>query len=369
MIMRRTALATLILGLTFASATPGSAQQKRAALGFEDPTLPRIPAVELPREPGKFVTGIPVVQRKNDGPAEPMLTARDFADNGLFPGRVSLRADGGDGVGYARGFTYLQAMVPLLEDRHSLLFADVRAVNFLDENRWEYNVGGGYRCYSPSHDCIFGSNIYYDARKTDYHLYHQIASGWEVLGRRLELRGNGYFIVGAGHHVVRDTDVVNLGIINNNFVSRRIRTIEAALGGGDIEFGGRLPFAERYCPRAFVGFYTYSAERIGVANGVRVRMEAQLSERVSLHAQVQNDQLFHTTGSAGIAIHFGAPAYRRGNADVTWDDVMHQRVQRDVNVVTSTATTITTTTTPVPPPPPPPPPPSEEPEFEKTLPK
>ena len=113
-------------------------------------------------------------------------------------------------------------------------------------------------------------------------------------GRCLELRGNGYIIVGAAHHVIGDTGFVNQGIVNNNFVFQRIQTIEAAMGGMDAEVGGRLPLLERFCPRAFIGMYTYSASQVGAATGVRGRFEAQLTERIALHASIQHDQLFRT---------------------------------------------------------------------------
>src|SRR5207253_1833784 len=110
------------------------------------------------------------------------------------------------------------------------------------------------------------------------------------------------------------------------------------------------PVFHRFAPRAYIAFYSYSAEGVETANGVRGRFEAQLTERTSLHFSIQHDQVFHTTVSGGLAIHFGAPAYRGATGTSTWDDVLHQRVHRDINIVISQGTTTTTATTPAPPP-------------------
>lgn len=371
--LRRVLHSIAVLGLILTTRTAVNAQAPRAKLGFEDPTvpkvdigddatLPKIPAIDfLPSPSGKVVTGIPVAQKKEVAAVPtPILSPEGWAATSPFTGRVSVRADVGDGVGYSRGYTFAEAMIPLRQDAQSLLFADVRVVNFDHENHWEYNVGGGYRWFSPRLDHVLGLNAFYDSRKTDHHGYHQLGAGFEVLGQTLELRGNGYFIVGAAHHVIGDTGVVAQGVIvNNNFIFQRVQTVEAALGGVDIEIGGPLPVLERYWPRAYVGFYSYSADGIGVANGVRGRLQAQLGDRVSAHFVIQNDQLFGTTVSGGLAVHFGASAYRTGRGRPSWDDVLRQPVRRDVNIVIATSTTNTTSTEPVPPPPPPPPPPEE----------
>src|SRR5262249_42938560 len=78
------------------------------------------------------------------GPAEAATSA------GVQP-PLTLRHDFGDGVGYTRGFSYLEGFLPLYQpDDRSLLFGDVRVVNFDSQNRWEFNAGGGYRSYAES---------------------------------------------------------------------------------------------------------------------------------------------------------------------------------------------------------------------------
>lgn len=366
---RWNALGFFALAASLAISTSAPAQEARdikAELGFEpvseSPRPPELP----PPLPAKVITGIPVVDKKDLIVPAPVIVSTDSAPYDPFRGRVTVRADFGDGVGYTRGFAFLEAMLPIRQDAQSILFADLRIVNFDHEDRWEYNLGGGYRWYSPRIDHVLGVNAFYDARKSDFNYYQQLGGGVEVLGRKWEFRSNGYLVVGAAHRVVSDTGVVSLGtIVSNNFVFQRVQTVEAALGGVDVEIGCRIPFLDRWAVRGYTGFYSYSAAQIGVANGVRGRLEAQLTERISLHLQGQRDQLFHTTVSGGLAIHFGAAPYRRGRGAPTWDDVLRQPIHRDPNIVIATTTTTGTSFEPVPPPPPPPP--SEEPEPEGRL--
>lgn len=350
----------LTMGLMLAWASSGMAQGNRPRLEFQSDGAPAKAPEYLPADPSKVATGIPVAQKPGDGAPAALKPGELFgAEASPFTGRVTLRTDVGDGVGYTRGFTYLEAMMPIRQGNRSLVFADVRLVNFDHENRWEYNVGAGYRWFEPRVGAILGVNAFYDGRKSDFHYYQQVGLGFEVPGRCLEFRTNGYIIVGAAHRVVGDTgDVAQGVIVNNNFIFQRLRTIETPMGGIEVEAGGRLPCLDRYVPRAYIGFYNYSAEGVRPANGVRGRLEAQLCEGVSAHFSIQNDQVFRTTVSGGLAIHFGAPAYRHGSGRVTWEDVLTQRVHRDVNIVITQ--TSTTTTSGVPVPPPPPPPPSEE---------
>jgi hypothetical protein len=357
--LRRTAIAVLAIGLM---PVPGAwAEEIRAGLGFEDAASSRL---EFPAPEGSKVGfGVPVAQ-KQDLAEKPAVAPCDNLGFECCPftGRYTLREDVGDGVGYTRGFTAFEAMIPIQQTCKSLFFADLRVVNLDHENRWEYNFGGGYRWYSPAFDRVIGVNAFYDMRKTDFHLYQQIGIGLEVLSPCLEFRTNGYFIVGAGHRLIDDTGLVNIGIANNNFIFQRVQTIEVARGGIEVELGGRLPVFHRFAPRAYVSFYSYSAEGVETANGIRGRLETQVTERASLHFSIQHDQVFHTTVAGGVSIAFGAPAYQRRPGVPTWEDVLHQRVHRDIDIVISQTTTTTATSVPVPPPPPPPPPPEPSPE-------
>lgn len=359
-------LGWLILGITAIATGQGRSQERRATLGFE----------ETPTNPPKVVRGASptddfVFQENKHDRVEGVLPkalvdpkAFDIAeadDAPPFRGRLTLRGDAGDGVGYRRGFVYGEGMIPVRQSQDDLLFADVRIVNFVEENRWEYNLGGGYRWFCPVCEQVFGVNGFYDARKTDFHYYSQIGLGVEALTPNWEFRSNGYIIVGPAHRLVGDTGRNNQGIVGNNFVFAQQQQVEFAYTGLDAEFGVRLPWFERILPRVYVGAYSYFADGETTTYGARGRLEVQLGRRVTAHFQVQNDKVFDTTVTGGLAISFGAAAYREASRGApSWNDVIRQRVHRDVNIVINQTTTTTVTTEPVPPPPPPPaPPPSE----------
>ena len=248
-----------ILLFSIGLATPGFAQEPQpqgAVLGKpivrdagprngnngDGNVLPRVltnekptPIAVQPAPAGAPVLGAPVLGAPVLGGAIPVVGA----EQDPFIGRFTIRGDAGNGVGYSRGFSTLQAMVPLKQTNGSLFFTDLRMVNFDDQNRWESNAGLGYRWFSAPVNRILGVNAFYDARKSDYHLYQQLGLGLEALSPNIEFRMNGYFIMGAAHRYVGAVDFTNLGIINGNNVIARSQTLEVARGGGDIEVGGR----------------------------------------------------------------------------------------------------------------------------------
>lgn len=265
------------------------------------------------------------------------------------PARLSLRHDFGDGVGYERGFSTIEGFVPVWQSgADALVFADLRAVNFDDAERWEINAGGGVRTFSCLLDRVLGFNAFYDGRKTNANYFNQAGIGFEALGKILEVRVNGYFIFDGERKLASDTGVVNLGTVGGNTVFGRTQIFEVARSGVEAEVGAPVPFLERIYTRAYVGFYSYGAHGVETANGVRGRIEAQLTRRVSLHFSVQNDQVFDTTVTGGLSISFGAPAFRAGSGEPTWIDILGQRVNRDVNIVISEDTATATTAVPLP---------------------
>ncbi len=249
-----------------------------------------------------------------------------------IPPRWTLRTDIGDGVGYTRGFTYLEGFVPLFQPSDlSLGFGDLRVVNFDEQNRWEFNAGAGYRAYADSIDAVCGLNLFYDGRHTDNHFFHQIGVGGEALFKQWEVRCNGYIIVGDSQKLIGEfTAVTDVG---TQVITDRLRFFEVAMGGFDVEAGVHLPVLIKFDPRAYLGFYHYAAEGMPSVNGVRGRLEARLTENCSLHFAVENDSLFDTTVTGGLALHFGGRSSPCSRDDDWVRARLGQRVVRDVNIV------------------------------------
>ena len=286
------------------------------------------------------------------GPQSATLSAPTLADGGAVTAceewytncascatclRWTVRHDFGDGVGYTSGFTYLEAFVPLYQlSPLAVVFGDARVVNFDDRNRWEFNAGAGYREYLMALDTVAGFNVFYDGRHTDAHFFHQIGVGGEALFGRWEARCNGYIIVGDHQKLVAESFATS--IIGNQAFLDRFRTFDVAMGGVDVEVGTLLPILPRISPRAFVGFYHYSAEQMQSVNGIRGRFEAWLTDNCSVHCAVQNDAVFDTTVTGGLALHFGGPRVRREPGPRSPEERLGQRVVRDVNIVVAQRT-------------------------------
>lgn len=329
------------------------------------PSRPRLlaPVAVQPRNPASFFT------LGSEEPLAPLSLAgrAPAACDSCAPltplPRLSLRHDFGEGVGFDQSFSYAEAFIPfwrwdasqLLLGHSKMLFADLRAVNFDDSDRWEFNAGLVERRFLPNANCVLGLNVFYDHRHTESNHFQQIGVGGEILGKFLEFRCNGYFIIGPDRRPVFDSGVVNQGVVNGNFVLNRTQIFEVARDGVEAEIGGGLPFTAQWpvYPRFYVGAYSYYQDRgLQTANGVRGRAEIQVGKRISLHFAIQNDAVFDTTMTGGVAIHFGAPAFRSTYGPPTWTDVIGQRVHRDINIVISTEAFTTTTQEPAPPPPP-----------------
>jgi hypothetical protein len=318
-----------------------------------EPTSPALPSQPVPvSAPSPSPTLGPI---RDHLPTRPRLLEDnfrdcDFRDCAAPPGecqdecgdccpdgvkaRFSVRHDFGSGVGYTHGYTYVEGFVPLYQPTPgSLVFGDVRAVNFDDARRWEFNAGAGYRTHVEGPDAVLGVNGFYDGRRTDSQFFHQIGVGGEALFGRWELRGNGYFIVGNDRQMTLDTGPLAVGVAANQLIVQRLQIYDVAMGGLDLEGGVLLPVLPKLAPRLFLGYYHYSAEQMQSINGIRARMEAWLGEICSLHLAVQNDAVFDTTVTGGLALHFGGTRQRRDGGPRSVEERLGQRVVRDVNIV------------------------------------
>jgi hypothetical protein len=115
-----------------------------------------------------FVVSAPLLQAQDppaggqpppDGPA--LVTTDDLAGNRLGP-RIGIQQDFGDGLGWQHGFTRLDGFIPILQvPRQSVLFAELRGVEFDDVRLWQFDGGLGYRWYNDLLNGIIGLNGFY----------------------------------------------------------------------------------------------------------------------------------------------------------------------------------------------------------------
>jgi trimeric autotransporter adhesin len=227
-------------------------------------------------------------------------------------------AGGYDGYGSFEGF------IPLVQTSgKNLLYLQARLL--LDNSA---NVGGnfllGYRAYSAKSNRLFGGYVAYDNRDTGNNGFSQLGLGLETLGEVWDIRANGYIPVGNTRQTVNET-VFDSGLqlsstrFQNNFLvasgdrlQTKIREVEAAMAGFDIETGVRLArFANGGALRGALGMYYLSGGSESTA-GFRARLEATPTNNVMLGLGVQHDGIFGTNVIASIGLTF--PGVRPKNA-------------------------------------------------------
>jgi len=104
--------------------------------------------------------------------------------------RVAIRHIEGGGVGYNKGYTTLEAfLAPDPEQWRAMPFLDLRGHVF-NTGKLAVNAGGGVR--GIARDRVYGGSVYYDFRNTEKGHYNQMGLGLETLGRRCDVRVNGY---------------------------------------------------------------------------------------------------------------------------------------------------------------------------------
>jgi hypothetical protein len=252
----------------------------------------------------------------------------------------TLRADVGDGVGFRNGFTSGEAFLPVWQcPGEFVVFGNLRGINYEDARYWESQVGGGVR-YVLSDRVILGVNGFYDGRNASSRYFNQLGTGWELLGKVWETRGNVYLPVGTQRFLVSDLGFTNPQFVRTNISLDHLRVFDVAMRGVDAEVGRGICLSDWVEPKFYLGGYRYTNDDARTANGVRGRMEVRLGERLTAHLQVQYDPVFKTTVYGGVGISFGKPS-RCSCCEAPLEDKLAERVVRDPNVVIQRSTTNT----------------------------
>ena len=210
--------------------------------------------------------------------------------------RFGIAHDAGDGIGFQDGQTTLEFMTPIRGDLvWDNLFLDARFV-LLNDATTAANVGAGYRYYNRDHNRIYGINAFYDYRQTDLNEFSQLGIGVEALGPLFDFRANAY---------IPDVGEV-IGPVPGVFVEHLLITNrdEIAMTGGDVEAGVCLWDSDRVQTRVFGGCYYFDGHRNDDALGCKARVEATLDQQFWIDASVQDDDVFGTTATIGVAIRY-----------------------------------------------------------------
>jgi trimeric autotransporter adhesin len=234
-----------------------------------------------------------------------------------YPLRVSGRFNLGHSSSSAGadGLTQFGGFVPLWQvPGHNVVFLEG---SLLLQNGG--NLGGnavlGYRQQLSEQNRTVGGYVAFDNRNTGQASFNQLGFGVETLGETWDLRLNAYLPVGTSRQLVESQTNVsgvmggtarfqgNSLFFDTTLQSQVTNTYQVALGGVDIEAGGRLlEFANGGDLRGYISPYYLSGPGVSGTFGIRGRLSAQPSPGIELGLGIQYDELFGTNLLGGVRL-------------------------------------------------------------------
>ena len=261
-------------------------------------------------------------------------------------GRVSVGGNGGyfrlnhvvgNGVGWNDGgFTTAGAWLPFNEfGADTLWYSDLRV--FLTNDGYVGGNGGiGVRGYNGDWDRFFGGAVFYDYdHGVNNNGFGQVTTSLETIGEMFDARANGYFPVSNDIRTLPGGSITGDPFFQGNriFFPGMGNFLEA-LQGGDAEVGVPINRDMQWL-RAYAGYYAYTSSSKDF-EGFRGRLEAQLSDDLSVTAQVTDDRNFGTLVNAIVDIRLGGGRPIRAFPQLTSRERMYLPVQRNWRVSTNT---------------------------------
>ncbi len=212
-----------------------------------------------------------------------------------------------DAVGDSGELTQLGGFVPHPTD-DGIWFFDGQFIILEETNNprqqtlnFAGNIGVGRRWLSMDDGQVLGLSAWYDFDHGQPAFIHQASIGAELLGEVWDLRANGYFPIGTSRKTLGFSSFGSAFFAGQSVFVPRTRTDLAALTGVDMEVGRRLPgWLGENGVSAYSGFYYYAADRHFNTFGASERLEANLSDTITIDARVTSDPLFKTNLAFGL---------------------------------------------------------------------
>ncbi len=242
--------------------------------------------------------------------------------------------------GTDRLLSRLDLWVPFHGQERALWYIDARAV-VSSRHNYEGNLGIGYRRMLDSAPWILGAYAFYDRRWTEYrNVFNQATLGLEALSEQWDIRANLY-LPELGRQRA-ETSGSSGGssaprLSGNQIVSgsgQLTQSYEKAMRGFDLELGRsvpRLPWL-----RTYAAGFAFNASGTPGATGVRFRLEARMTDRLTLGARYQRDDLRGSQGFLEFRLRLDSwrgPNKRPGRYSLA--ERMTQKPERDIDIVTS----------------------------------
>ncbi len=291
----------------------------------------------MAEEPG--VTSLSSVDASGSGHAV-MTETSGYAVAPPFGPTYNLQGVFGDGLGWDDYYQGSIFMPWHINPGTSLMYGVVKGAG-TQNSQGVVNVGWGYRNYVRNWDRIFGVSGWYDFDGGYRDDYHRAGVSFESLGKYLDFRANGYFLLNSDPKEVSNHFIGDPFFRDNYIIALRQIITEFPYDGADFEVGGPLPFLGKYGIYGHTGaYYLHSNDDID-AVGWKTRLDVAVTDDISVGVNFTNDQVFGSNTNVNVAWQFPdgrarrwfkpRPVRERLNMPVVRNDRISVRTERDVN--------------------------------------
>jgi hypothetical protein len=214
-----------------------------------------------------------------------------------------------DGIGFNNGYQRVNARLPYhIIPNTNVLTTDLSASITFD-GLPVANGGLVYRRYDDAYNRIFGVNAFLDYDQGyGNHEWYRGTLGFESLGRYVDFRANGYFMLGDDSLVLSDTLLAGLSLSGNNAFQQRQQVASNAYSGFDVETGGPIPLLGQYGQNLYGGAYYLTNDNGGDTVGFQARWEALITQNLTVNTRLTSDDTFGT--NIWTALQYEIPNYK-----------------------------------------------------------
>lgn len=235
-----------------------------------------------------------------------MFASDESAQGGFY--RAALRHIEGGGIGYAEGYTTLEAFLAPDHTQWKLMpFFDARGHVF-NNGKAAANAGIGLRTECEKR--VYGINAYYDYRNLGRFHSNQVGVGLETLGEVLDFRINGYLPV--GKKISEGYDLRYGGFSGNHLLLSQ--KFQSALKGFNAECGFHLQEDQCFDLYATAGTYFFTGKVAGSTWGVNASIAGTYNDLLSVEISDSYDHIFGNRLQAQVSIGF---SFGPGKAECT----------------------------------------------------
>lgn len=214
----------------------------------------------------------------------------------------------GRAIGRKESITNLGAM-PYVTFDNTMFYAEAQAFRANGGDlKWGGMAGGGIRYYVPELDRTFGGGAFYSRDDISGVDFQQLIFSAETMGEFFDARANFHMPTGDR------TGTANIDVIQSSarFVRNilefdQFRDLVTSMQGVDYEFVIPLPgpMGDDLDLRLAVGGYYFDGPEVADVLGWKMRMEANVFDKIDLELQVSDDQTFNTSVMFGASFTFG----------------------------------------------------------------